>query len=290
MNVSPLLAILVLGCTGPGEPPAGVLDVLTYNVHGLTEPIAQDDPAGRMVQIAPMLDAYDIVGIQEAWVDDYYDALLGDAARETEIRFDLTLTDERVYGAGIAVLADLPELSRHQQHYSTCNGGLDGSSDCLASKGFQRVTLQLGTWGDAAYTVDVWNTHFEAGGGDEDVVARAAQVDDLVAAMQEQSAGRAMIFTADQNLHPWRDPPDAEAYARFTGEVGLQDACALLDCDDPENIDKVMVRDGATVVVSVDAWANEAAFFDSAGEALSDHPAISARLGWGLSDDLLFAE
>jgi hypothetical protein len=262
------------------------LDVLSYNVHGLPAPIAGDDPEGRMPQIQPLLPPYAIVGIQEVWVDSYYEALLGDAARETAVRFDLRLDDSRFYGSGLAVFSDLIEVSHHHQHYTTCNGALDGASDCLASKGFQRVTLLLGTWGEEPIEVDVWNTHFEAGGGDADIEARAAHVDDLVTAMIEQSAGRAMIFTADQNLSPWNDPEDVEPYARLTDEVGLSDACALLECDDPDHIDKVMIRGGDRVELTAEAWAVPAEFFDAEGERLSDHPAISARVRWSIVTDL----
>lgn len=277
-----LIALLFIGCEpDPGPSPTGGLNVLTYNVHGLPATIAGDDPAGRMPQINPLLAGYDIVGLQEAWVDEFYDALVAGTDRTTEVRFDLPLTDDRVYGAGLAVLADYTEVveARVQRHYTQCNGTLDAASDCLASKGFQLVRLHLADWAGVSFEVDVWNTHFEAGGGDADIAARQSHVDDLTAAMIEHSAGRAMIFTADQNLSPWDDPEDEAPYAQIL-EVGLRDVCAVLECGDPNHIDKVMYRDGNEVRLEPTAWDVPDAFYDANGEQLSDHPAISAAFAW----------
>ncbi len=282
----PLLLVLpfaLIACdAAPGDPPTGSLNVLTYNVHGLPAAIAGDDPAGRMPQINPLLADYDVIGIQEAWVDEFYDALVLDTDRATEVRFDAPLP-ERVYGTGLAVLSDLPEVpaARVHQHYTMCNGTLDGASDCLASKGFQMVRMTLAEGDDETFEVDVWNTHFEAGGGDADVEARQSHVDDITAAMVEHSAGRAMIFTADQNLSPWDDPEDEAPYQQIL-DTGLRDVCALLDCDDPEHIDKVMIRDGDRVAFEATAWDVPDAFHDAEGARLSDHPAISAQVTWAV--------
>ncbi len=279
-----LVLLLATACEDPGDPPTGELDVLTYNVHGLPAAIAGDDPAGRMPQINPLLGDYDVVGLQEAWVDEFYDALVLGADRLTEVRFDRPLNEDRVYGTGLAVLSDLAEVpaARVHQHYTMCNGTLDGASDCLASKGFQMVRMVLAEHDGTTYEVDLWNTHFEAGGGDADIEARQSHVDDITAAMIEHSAGRAMIFTADQNLSPWDDPEDEAPYQQIL-DTGLRDSCEILACDEPRHIDKVMVRDGDHVSLVPTAWANPEAFFDESGDRLSDHPAISATLAWSVA-------
>lgn len=276
-------ALALVGCpvavddddsaTGPAS---GSFSVLTYNVHGLPSTVAGDDPEGRMPQIAPLLDDFAIVGLQESFVDEYYEALAAGASHGTKVRFAERLSEDRVYGPGLAVFAELPEVDHLHEHYTTCNGVLDGASDCLASKGFQAVRLELA----AGVELDVYNTHFEAGGGPDDAASRENHVDQITAAMNLWSAGRPLLFIADTNLHPESDAEDVAPYEQLLGEPGLTEVCPAIDCEEPGHIDRIAWRDGAGLTLSPVAWANEAGFFDAQGESLSDHPAISAGFEW----------
>ncbi len=260
----------------PSGPQSGTLSVLTYNVHGLPEAIAGDDPAGRMPQIVPLLEPFDLVGLQEAWTDEYY-GMLTDADFPHQLRFPEKIEDDRQYGSGLAVFSAMPQVDHHHQHFTQCNGFFDGASDCLASKGFQRVTLELAP----GVEVDLWNSHFEAGGGPDDVAARLSNTQEIRAAMEAESAGRAIIFTGDTNLHPWRDAEDVEPWETFVG-AGLTDSCDAVDCAEPEHIDRVLFRSGDDVTLTATSWAREQAFVDEDGEDLSDHPAISATFAWSV--------
>ena len=67
------LIISLLGCsddTPTQEPPQtfGQFSVLTYNIHGLPPEVTNDDTSERIKQIAPLLEAYDVVGLQEDWI------------------------------------------------------------------------------------------------------------------------------------------------------------------------------------------------------------------------------
>ena len=88
-----------------------------------------------------------------------------------------------------------------------------------------------------------------------------------------------MIFTADTNLHH-EDAPDIPLLQRLYDEGGLRDACLEVDCGDEGHIDRIMVRDGDGLSLEVRDWAVEEHFVDADGTDLSDHPAISAVLGW----------
>jgi len=285
VRTAPLLAALTLvGCPTddgsvpdtPAGPRSGTLSVLSYNVHALPAAIAGDDPEGRMPQIVPLLEPFDVVGLQETWTDEYY-GLLTDADFPHQLRFPEKIEDERQYGSGLAVFSAMPQLDHHHQHFTQCNGFLDGASDCLASKGFQRVTLELAP----GVQVDLWNSHFEAGGGPDDVAARLSNTEEIRAAMEAQSAGRAMIFTGDTNLHPWRDAEDVEPWENLMAG-GLLDSCEAVSCPEPEHIDRVLFRSGGGVTLTATAWANEPAFVDEDGEELSDHPPISATFDWSV--------
>lgn len=278
------LSLLTSGCTSPSTvkdtaaaegPTSGTLRVLTYNVAGLPDGLsgAEGDLLDRMPAIQALLSDYDLVGLQEDFDEDGH-AALTEGTTHAEVRwFSATLTDERVYGAGLSLL--LPEVSvdYREEHYTECNGVLDGSSDCLASKGFQTSTLRLG-----GQSLDVLNTHHEAGGGEADEAARRSQVEQVLAAVDAHSADHALIMTGDFNLRP-SDPKDVEPLALYD-DAGLLRACDLVGCPEPDHIDQIRVRSSSTLSLEVLEWARHEQFVSTTGVDLSDHPAISAVIAW----------
>jgi endonuclease/exonuclease/phosphatase family metal-dependent hydrolase len=272
------LSSLCLGCPPPadtGEPvPAGSFSALTYNVHGLPPEITGDDTTGRQAQIAPLLSGYDIAALQEDFIESNHALLTGEADWATARWFDEVI-DGRAYGSGLALLSPFVEEAYHQQHYSQCHGTIDGSGDCLASKGLQLVRLRLG-----AGSLDVYNTHHEAGGGDEDNAARLSQVEEVLAAMDEHSAGRAVLFLGDFNLHG-DDPEDQPPLDLYYG-YGLEDACDVLACPEPGRIDRAWFRSGDTLDLTPTDWAVQEQFVDAQGEDLSDHEPIAVGFDWAV--------
>jgi endonuclease/exonuclease/phosphatase family metal-dependent hydrolase len=272
--VSVLLSLLA--CAASPETSGGFV-AATYNVHGLPPEITGDDTAARMAQIAPRLDRWDVIGLQEDFDDDNHDTLAAGVDYASEVRFDELVESDRFYGPGLATFARFPEQDRLQEHFEACYGTLDNASDCLASKGFQALRLELAEGGA---TVDLYDSHLEAGGGDEDNAARETQVDQLIAAMNGWSAGRAVIFLGDTNLHE-DDPADLPVIERWLEEAGLTDACGAVDCEGPGDIDRIFFRSGDEVSLEVLGWADEGAdFVDDRGEPLSDHDPISAQIAW----------
>lgn len=69
-----LVALTQVFAGGPasagGEPAAnGTITALTYNVAGLPEPLSSSEPATNSPLISPLLNGYDLVLLQEDWVD-----------------------------------------------------------------------------------------------------------------------------------------------------------------------------------------------------------------------------
>ena len=259
----------------PVQPAEGELSFLTYNVHGLPPEITGDDTAARMVEIGPLLRPFDVVGLQEDFDDANHGILEAASDHLVQRRFADLLLEKRVYGSGLAVFARLAEQDFFHEHYTDCNGYFDASSDCLASKGFQALRLELAP----GASVDVYNTHLEAGGGADDDAARSAHVSQLIAAMGGWSAGRSIVFMGDTNLHA-SDPDDLPELERWMSDSGLTDACEAVACSEPDHIDRIFFRPGEGVSWEAQSWTDEPAFFDADGVPLSDHPAISARLAW----------
>jgi endonuclease/exonuclease/phosphatase family metal-dependent hydrolase len=289
-RIATLLGAL-MGCSEPpadkvgqsrdtGEPArSGSLSVLSYNVHGLPSLITGDDTPARMVQIAPLLHEWDLLGLQEDWDADNHAVLTGATDHQSKLWFDALVSAERYYGSGLSVLARHPVIERQDTHYTTCSGILDGASDCLASKGFQVARLEIG-----AGQVDFYNTHLEAGGGDEDNAARSVQVDQLIEALTGYSAGQAVIFTGDFNLRS-SDPDDLKELQRLQDASGLLDACEAVACDEPDHIDRVFFRSSDSFALTPQTWSNQSpGFVDGDGVNLSDHPPISASMSWEVLD------
>src|SRR5688572_19517498 len=105
------MLLLLLAChpDDPAAPTSGSLAVLTYNIHGLPPSITGDDTAARAAAIAPLLEPFDVVGIQEDWLPETHDAL-DTVSHETRFRFDTPL-EGRVYGAGLAFYARIPSTA-----------------------------------------------------------------------------------------------------------------------------------------------------------------------------------
>jgi endonuclease/exonuclease/phosphatase family metal-dependent hydrolase len=269
-----MILLLVMACAK--EPASGELSVLTYNVHGLPPEITGDDTAGRMELIAPLLPQYDILGLQEDWDEENSVTLRSECDHETNERFSEKLNTDRAYGAGVDVLARFPTVDVFKEHYTTCYGTLDGASDCLASKGLLGVRIALAE----GVELDVYTTHFEAGGGPDDDASRANHVEQLIDALSTWSDGRAVLFTGDTNLD-LGDPDDDPHLTRLlSDETGLLDACLETGCPDETHIDRIWYRGSDTLELTATAWADSPDFYDASGVPLSDHPAITAVLSW----------
>ncbi len=268
--------LTLLACTGESPPATqGTLEVLSYNVHGLPEEITEDDTAARIEQIAPLLAGYELIGLQEDWRAGDHAVLEAGTDHADKRWFDDEVESGRAYGSGLAVFLDLPVLDYEQVHYDTCSGVLEGASDCLASKGYQRVRVQLG-----AGELDVYNTHFEAGGGEEDDLARAAQVELVLAALDRDSPDHAVLFMGDTNLND-DDPEDLVEVLKLK-DYGLQDSCEVLGCPEPGRIDRIMVLSRGGLTLTPEDWEVPPEFVDDAGVELSDHDPIHVGMSWSV--------
>jgi len=253
---------------------SGLVSLLTYNVHGLPSVITMDDTPERLRQIGPLLAAYDIVGLQEDFDDSNHDMLVAKSGHPSVFRFGEIL-DLRFYGSGLSILSTLPGRAHQMQHYSVCHGRFESASDCLASKGLQRVRLQL----DEGVEIDVYNSHLEAGDAPEDQAARAIQIDELIQAVRTHSEEHALILMGDMNIHSDQESGRA-LMAKLIRELDLTDACDAVGCASPHRIDRVFIRGSSELQLQVDSWQVDTGFVDANGVPLSDHDAIATHIRW----------
>jgi hypothetical protein len=287
--------------TGADAAPAeGEFTALAYNVAGLPEVLSGSNPEANTVVIAPLLNDYDLVLLQESWKTPDPNPLA-----PTRVYHELLETaSEHPYRSEAAaqplgsdpdrptaLLADgLNRFSIFEfgavtrVRWDGCFGdATTGAADCLAQKGFSVATTTLAD----GVEVDVYNLHGEAGSTDEDQRLQGDDFLQLAAYINEHSAGRAVIVGGDTNLHTDDDPEDPQdvedsvIWADFLESTGLTDACAALDCAEPGRIDKFASRSGDGVELTPESWGFETDVFRrDDGEPLSDHDALAVRFSW----------
>jgi len=276
---APLLLWLLSGCGGGGSdkppPTSGTLDVLSYNVNGLPTESEDADPATRMAQISPLLADYDIVGLQEDWERDSHDLLAEDGEFRTDLWFGDPLDDAHDYGQGVALLSALGTTERWSGYFEACNGLEDAFYDCVYSKGYGGGRLEI-AGGD---TVDVYVSDLEKGNGDKDQEARVDNVAELIAAIQAESDGRALLLLADTNLDP-EDEEDAALLAQIEEDLDVSEVCAELGCSDPGMTNRIFYRGSADVTLAAQSWREPIDFLDSSGYPLSDQSPVLVTVTW----------
>jgi endonuclease/exonuclease/phosphatase family metal-dependent hydrolase len=270
-------------------PSSGEFLALSYNVAGLPEGISGSHPATNTPIIAPLLNNYDLVLLQETWKTPdpnplaptrvYHEILEAGSThpfRSVSAPLPLGSDPERpsaLVSDGLNRFARFRFDDVTRERWTNCH---DSAADCLSLKGFSfaRTTLPGGT------VVDVYNLHMEAGGDPEDDILRDEAVTQLSTFINTHSVGRALIVGGDFNLHTDSEP-DSTQFQRLLSETGLVDVCAFLGCPQPGRIDKFLFRSSGSVILTPTSWNFETdVFVDGMDEPLSDHDALAVNFQW----------
>jgi len=263
-----LAGLLTIAWSWVAGAAVGHLKVLTYNVAGLPDGFMTAHPSANMPQIGPLLARYDLALIQE---DFAYGGLLRQGVK---LPFQ-TPAFERAgrfhFGDGLSQFAAFPFSALQREPWRACHGLVDSYFDCLTPKGFTSTRQRLAE----GVELDVYNVHLDAGASSADRDAREAQVDQLLAAIAQRSAGRAILLAGDTNV---RSQPDL--LARFERASGLVDVCETLHCPEPRRIDRVFYRSSPALSFRPRKWSIDRRFVDAKGQPLSDHLAVAVELDW----------
>lgn len=289
----PLLAAALFAALAapPAQGDTFELSVLTYNVAGLPEELSGSSPSVNHPQISPLLNAYDLVVVQEDFF--YHDLLVADLEHPYRSVKDDSVTEYGVgYGDGLNTFSRLPFRDFTRVTWDECYGFLDNASDCLTPKGlsFQRHVLAPGV------VLDVYNWHADAGNDEEDRAARRSNTRQLYAEIAARSAGHAVLVMGDTNSRYTRD---GDVLPEMLDAVQLTDVWVELErggvlppvgpslgsgCaanpsgGDCERVDKILYRSGEHLqLVPLAHEVLAELFSDEQGEPLSDHDPVHAR-------------
>jgi endonuclease/exonuclease/phosphatase family metal-dependent hydrolase len=248
---------------------SGTIRFLTYNVAGLPDVISKLTPSKSIPLISPKLNAYDVVVVQEAFA--YFPQLtsaLTFAFKTEPSRAQLP----KVYGDGLALFARSAAAQGGYEAWTKCNGTFDQKNDCLAAKGFHWVTLRPAP----GVEIDLYDLHMDAGEGAGDIRARDEQTKQLADYIANRRSDNALIVAGDTNM----DEGSEAGLLELLRALRLRDACRELACSSPSNIDRVMVRDSASVKLNLANWRFDHSFTGPDGKPLSDHDPVAVDISW----------
>ncbi|NEA68375.1 jacalin-like lectin [Streptomyces sp. SID12488] len=286
--------LALAGLASTGSTPAvaatsGTFNLLTYNVAGLPDLLSSGNPEVNTPLISPRLGAYDIVNVQEDF--NYHAALYAN-----DNHANRTATSGGVpFGDGLNTLSDYAFQDFERVKWNACTG-----TNCLTPKGFSLARVRLA---EGVY-VDVYNAHPNADDTNEAHAARRANISQLSAFIQANSAGNAVIVAGDTNTRYTRTPDNIRS---LVSDNGLTDAWVQLakggvqptqgaeplmcpttaPTNSCEVVDKVLYRGSKLVNLSATRYNNEwASFLDSKSGNLSDHFPHTVDFSWTLPSKL----
>lgn len=290
-----LAALAACALARPGPAAAGSFTALTYNVAGLPQGANADQfPAVNTVKISPLLNAYDLVLVQEDFA--YHPDLVSQVDHPFQSIHDTSARPPWPIeiGDGLSTLSRSPFSDFTRITWTDCNGVVTEGSDCLAPKGFSvaRHEIAPGSF------LDVYDLHADAGGGPADLAARASNLRQLADYISAHSAGHAVLVMGDTNSRYTRAGdvvPELVASTGLTdvwielvrgGSVPGVGAALTEGCEadpagaDCERIDKIFYRSGDGIVLTPTAYTVPPEFVDENGAPLSDHLPVSATFAF----------
>lgn len=276
----------------PPPPPPASLSILLYNVWNLPSCLTDGNSRARAAKIGQYLTEYDVIVLNEAFVNKPVLLAALDAAGSHPHRKRLGRQFYTPLDSGIVVLSRYPIVASAAQHFRRRAG-----VDILAAKGIVFVRLQL----SPTRQLDLYGTHAQAGAAPSHQRARAAQAAqisnfiDAHSPLLERTEARPVVLTGDLNMGPVLDTsynrysshyvsPD-DARARHAAYTTLRIGSALRDVfpadgRNKEDIIRFLVGGplnafAASPNVSYPKWATR---------ELSDTPALLCRLTYAAAD------
>jgi hypothetical protein len=282
----------ILDVVEGGDDDSASFVALTYNVAGLPQTLSQSMPLENTPLIGPLLNDYELVFLQESWqtpdpnpaapLRGYHEILVAASTHPNK-----TVPAMQPFGSdpsrpqallsdGLNIFSEFPLGGTTRTAWIECNAT---ASDCLALKGFSLTATEIG--GAFVY---LYNLHMEAGLTREDDDLRDADIDQLLAFLEANSQGRALLIAGDFNLETDSEPAKSQ-FARLLQSGGLTDACERVDCRRPGNIDKILYRSSADITLEAMSWDLVSDIFVTPeGMPLSDHDPLAVNFAYHVAD------
>ena len=249
------------------------INILSYNIHGLSPILAGDNPKERIPEILHKSNKFDIILLQENWILshaeiskelDGYNIVVSNQSKFKGLL--KSLLNPNGAGLSIALKDSITLLEFDEYSFSDCSGWIFRYNDCLSTKGFQRISIKID-----GERVDLYNTHLDAGKSKKDTNVRVKQLQDLQDYIKLYSSPYALIIVGDMNID-FMNSQSREVIDEFKNQLDLQ----MIDwfsklANNTGVVDYIFYRESDTVEITKIIGRVED---DLLG--LSDHPPIGA--------------
>lgn len=230
------------------------LKVVTFNVAAIY--FVHPNVGERIEAIGPALAAYDVVALQELWLDKHAERLRDLSGLPYYVRHERSF----FLGNGLALLSRYPIVEVKKMVFSCRPSALRVyQGEWPANKGVELTRLET-----PKGPLDVYNTHIISNYGESAPyrALRLTQIFELAEFIRANSKDRPFVLLGDLNTGPGE-----RAYGLLKDLLGLSDACGSDFC----GIDHVMLPRGRS---------KSKARLEFQDTGWSDHPAVAADLRW----------
>jgi len=245
-----------------------------------------NNPTIHMQLISPLLNAYDIVNVQEDFF--YHDSLY----HYLNFPYKSKYVANRFLGDGLNTVSTIPFTDYNRIEWDSCNG-----FDCYTPKGFAVTKLRF----KKDVYVDLYNVHCNAGSDTNDLRARRDNILQLCKYIDTHSAGNAIILMGDFNCRYTRTGDNIREVDNRGlknvwvellrgGALPLQNDVSLMDCAPNatnatcEVVDKIFYRSSSKITLTPTVYKLDGAeFYDTLGAPLSDHRPMNAKFTYKIN-------
>ncbi len=253
------------------------LNVLTYNIHALTPVIAGDDPHSRVPEILSKSLGFEILFLQENWIFNEselqpylpgYNIIL---SKNSKFLWPLKqLINPNGAGLSIAISDTIKVIDVVEKSFVRCSGWLSKDNDCLSSKGFQHIIVEV-----SGERLDLYNTHLDAGSSESDVSTRNSQILHIQNYIKKNSDGYPLIIAGDLNID--YNSNEFSIIMQLNSELDskIADWSNESSASAFGKLDYILYRDSQKFDLSL-----ESCKVDSELNGLSDHPPIKALFNY----------
>lgn len=258
------------------RPPAGPVEftACTYNVQGRPW---FDNTEHKFTGISPLLNQFDIVGLEECFKDHL--RIWAQADLPVKIYHSQLRNPAKIVGSGLSILGRFPLTGVEAINY-------DDPGDFQnwpASKGVLMARFDV-----AGMPLDVYITHIAAGKEPGTARAKPRQCEQMVEMVRKFSPPEhSVIFMGDFNMRPSRgaedkernkDNPKVYPFDTFRDALEFRDASDEINGPVGEEIDRILFRAGTGHTMTPLSWQHDTpAFYDAEQVPLSDHEPVFVK-------------